>query len=714
MADKQVRYVLGGDSSDFTRAVNEAERRLRASFKGMQQASDTGKRKIAGDYDKIAESAKAAGDHIKGIALAAGTALAGGGIAELAKSTADWADETIKASRALGISFEDLQRYQFAAQLSGIETQTFNDALAQLAKNTGDFVRNGVGPAGPALKDLGVSATDATGAIKPMNVLFEEIIHKLAGVKSATEKNSIAMQLFSDQGKELIKLGDNLQQLKDKADQSGIIITAEEAKAAENFNDQLAILSLRIRAKVLPAIVALSQNFGLVEKAAGDVIDNFEEIFKWAVAITTILVARKLTSIAFGLYGISKAAIAAALAIDATTLAVKGFKAALTLGATVVIDLVLDHLMKKFDDTSNSIENAVNKAKKSINSGMRDMSGAVKKGAEDIAQVQKDFNAGLKKLVDGEVKTLDESLKKEQAILQQKEQAFADAQKKTQALVKEFDDALQNLQNTGTGGQLSFLDVSSQVDKAQQALQSGAFKQAIEEAQKAKQLILDYQKLDPSSGLALQFLLKQSKEAAVAASKAIEQQQQAAVEKTKATIEKIQSQLKLIKSITFDFDEVHTLANARDIIGKIENLVSNNPIVVPFQLQDVNKKQSWNDSVGTLQPLPGYATGGHITGPGTGISDSILAYLSNGEYVIKAAAVKRYGKALFDQLNGMRLPAFATGGAVGTSTATRSGTPINLHLDGKTFALSARSSVAEDLRREVNIQQLKTGRKVHF
>ncbi|HET6876034.1 MAG TPA: hypothetical protein VFH38_00740, partial [Jatrophihabitans sp.] len=55
------------------------------------------------------------------------------------------------------------------------------------------------------------------------------------------------------------------------------------------------------------------------------------------------------------------------------------------------------------------------------------------------------------------------------------------------------------------------------------------------------------------------------------------------------------------------------------------------------------------------------ATGGHITGPGTGTSDSIPARLSNGEYVIRASAVKRYGVGLFDALNAER---FASGGRV--------------------------------------------------
>ena len=54
-----------------------------------------------------------------------------------------------------------------------------------------------------------------------------------------------------------------------------------------------------------------------------------------------------------------------------------------------------------------------------------------------------------------------------------------------------------------------------------------------------------------------------------------------------------------------------------------------------------------------------FDTGGHITGPGTAISDSIPAMLSNGEYVIKADSVAHYGKGFFDSVNAKK---FAKGG----------------------------------------------------
>lgn len=63
-------------------------------------------------------------------------------------------------------------------------------------------------------------------------------------------------------------------------------------------------------------------------------------------------------------------------------------------------------------------------------------------------------------------------------------------------------------------------------------------------------------------------------------------------------------------------------------------------------------------------PVAAYATGGRVRGPGTGTSDSIMARLSNGEFVMRAAAVRAYGPALLEKMNGLRIPKFADGGLV--------------------------------------------------
>lgn len=72
----------------------------------------------------------------------------------------------------------------------------------------------------------------------------------------------------------------------------------------------------------------------------------------------------------------------------------------------------------------------------------------------------------------------------------------------------------------------------------------------------------------------------------------------------------------------------------------------------------------------------GFATGGYIAGPGTGTSDSIPAFLSNGEYVLTADAVQNVGLPLLDAMNSGRAGHFATGGLVRANGSGSKGTAI--------------------------------------
>lgn len=86
-----------------------------------------------------------------------------------------------------------------------------------------------------------------------------------------------------------------------------------------------------------------------------------------------------------------------------------------------------------------------------------------------------------------------------------------------------------------------------------------------------------------------------------------------------------------------------------------------------------------------------FASGGHVRGPGTGTSDSVPAWLSNGEYVVKAAAVSKYGLNFLDRVNTMRL---AAGGPIGSRAGAVEADPhalasaVSAALDGSRLELT--------------------------
>jgi len=69
--------------------------------------------------------------------------------------------------------------------------------------------------------------------------------------------------------------------------------------------------------------------------------------------------------------------------------------------------------------------------------------------------------------------------------------------------------------------------------------------------------------------------------------------------------------------------------------------------------------------------LPRRAQGGPITGPGGPTDDKVLFLGSNGEYVLRAAAVRHYGLPFIQALNDLRLPGFARGGLLDNAPIPR-------------------------------------------
>ena len=68
---------------------------------------------------------------------------------------------------------------------------------------------------------------------------------------------------------------------------------------------------------------------------------------------------------------------------------------------------------------------------------------------------------------------------------------------------------------------------------------------------------------------------------------------------------------------------------------------------------------------GFFSKLLHFDDGGHISGPGSGRSDSILARVSNGEFVVNAKATKA-NLPLLHAINDNRISGFADGGLIGT------------------------------------------------
>lgn len=103
------------------------------------------------------------------------------------------------------------------------------------------------------------------------------------------------------------------------------------------------------------------------------------------------------------------------------------------------------------------------------------------------------------------------------------------------------------------------------------------------------------------------------------------------------------------------------------------NIESATPLISGLGTAAQSAATSLQSIFGTPPAPTKKASGGYITGPGTSTSDSIPAMLSNGEYVIKASSVRKYGTNFLNSVNNgnfakikSNVAHFAEGGLVET------------------------------------------------
>lgn len=119
----------------------------------------------------------------------------------------------------------------------------------------------------------------------------------------------------------------------------------------------------------------------------------------------------------------------------------------------------------------------------------------------------------------------------------------------------------------------------------------------------------------------------------------------------------------LIKSVLSELNKLNAKRLAEALSGQVGDFfynITGNAQSAPVQ--------------GPRKSDGSFAEGGHVMGPGTETSDSIFARLSRGEFVVKAASVRRVGLGFLNAVNrgfipNIRMPKFAVGGLVGAAGA---------------------------------------------
>ncbi|HEY5581353.1 MAG TPA: hypothetical protein VIK56_09345 [Rhodoferax sp.] len=264
-SDKTAEYAITADPTGFQAGMDKAV-----------QAAKEAQNQIAASMGSLGDAFNLVKGH-----LAAFTALLGGGkmfkdgIAETVQLTG----ETVKLSKALGISMTDASGLNVALKGIGSSADVYTDANAKLVKQ----VRTNE----EGVKAMGVATRGANGEYLNGKQLMMNAIEALKGYKEGTDRNLAAQVLFGKGAADaasLLKLTEKgMADATIKAAALGLVIGPEQAAKTKAYKESLNDVKLvmegimnTIGQAAMPVFTELAQWFSAAGPSA---VGVFKEVF---------------------------------------------------------------------------------------------------------------------------------------------------------------------------------------------------------------------------------------------------------------------------------------------------------------------------------------------------------------------------------------------------------------------------------------------------
>lgn len=223
-----------------------------------------------------------------GLIVGASVAALGYGMHQLVVPVAEVGEELNKLSQKTAVSVEALSALLYASELSDVSAESLTKALKFLSTAMFDAkVKGGEGSA--ALKAFGVSALDAQGQIRPTEQVLLDLAEKFAAMPDSAEKAALAVKLFGKNGLDMIPMlnqgRDGLTEMMEEAKRLGLVMSADAARAAEEFNDNMKRLHAvnegvqrQIGSALLPILADLTEQMFLAKTEAGGFTSELQAI----------------------------------------------------------------------------------------------------------------------------------------------------------------------------------------------------------------------------------------------------------------------------------------------------------------------------------------------------------------------------------------------------------------------------------------------------
>ena len=189
---------------------------------------------------------------------------------EMTLEQAKWADDLLTRSAQTGLDTGTLQGLDYASKF--LDFDGIDQSLVKLTASM-DKARDGADKQAQAFETLGVSVTGADGQLRSNWDTFKDVIDALGQVENATERDALANDLFGKSYSELKPLidagSDSLQELMDKAEESGYVLDESQVRklgevddAYQEYQSQIEATKRKLAVEFAPVSTKVMGDFG--------------------------------------------------------------------------------------------------------------------------------------------------------------------------------------------------------------------------------------------------------------------------------------------------------------------------------------------------------------------------------------------------------------------------------------------------------------------
>ena len=213
----------------------------------------------------------------------AGMGLAG--VTYVTKRFIDLGDALNKMSARTGATVEWLSAMSFGAERSGATIETLEQAIRKLNKAIAEAQQGNRTPY-EVFRRLRIDPSSMEFKSMDAGAQFELVARRLNEVQSQAEKTRLAMALFEEGGVMLLPLLGDIDKLKQKAKELGIIMTKEQADTAAalldawtNFKYQLNAIFMSLGEAIAPALKQVVTWLSKMVKPIQSFVNEHRELF---------------------------------------------------------------------------------------------------------------------------------------------------------------------------------------------------------------------------------------------------------------------------------------------------------------------------------------------------------------------------------------------------------------------------------------------------